>query len=42
MGDGPGQLTVAIYVKYKEGKKEKEELLTIISQSEDYGYQTGW
>jgi uncharacterized membrane protein len=42
MGDGPGRLTVAIFVKYTEGKKEKEELLTIISQSEDYGYQTGW
>ncbi len=42
MGDGPGRLTVAIYVKYKENKKKKEELLTIISQSEDYGYQTGW
>ena len=42
MGDGPGRLTVAIFVKYREGKKEKEELLTIISQSEDYGYQTGW
>jgi hypothetical protein len=42
MGDGPGRLTVAIFVKYLEGKKEKEELLTIISQSEDYGYQTGW
>jgi hypothetical protein len=42
MGDGPGRLTVAIFVKYVEGKKEKEELLTIISQSEDYGYQTGW
>jgi hypothetical protein len=41
-GDGPGRLTVAIFVKYLEGKKEKEELLTIISQSEDYGYQTGW
>ena len=42
MGDGPGRLTVAIYVKYIENKKRKEELLTIISQSEDYGYQTGW
>jgi len=42
MGDGPGRLTVAIFVKYTEGKKEKEALLTIISQSEDYGYQTGW
>ena len=41
-GDGPGKLTVALYVKYMENKKEKEELLTIISQSEDYGYQTGW
>ncbi len=42
MGDGPGKLTVALYVKYIKGKKEKEELLTIISQSEDNGYQTGW
>lgn len=42
MGDGPGRLTVAIFVKYMEAKKEKEELVTIISQSEDYGYQTGW
>ena len=42
MGDGPGRLTVAIFVKYTEGKEEKEELLAIISQSEDYGYQTGW
>ena len=41
-GDGPGKLTVALYIKYIENKKEKEELLTIISQSEDYGYQTGW
>ena len=41
-GDGPGRLTVAIYVKFFKGKKEKEELLTIISQSEDNGYQTGW
>ncbi len=41
-GDGPGRLTVAIYVKYIEDKKENKELLTIISQSEDYGYQTGW
>jgi len=41
-GDGPGKLTVALYVKYLENKKKKEELLTIISQSEDYGYQTGW
>jgi hypothetical protein len=42
IGDGPGRLTVAIFIKYIEGKKEKEALLTIISQSEDYGYQTGW
>jgi len=42
MGDGPGRLTVALYIKYKKEEKEKEELLTIISQSEDYGYQTGW
>jgi len=42
MGDGPGRLTIAIFVKYTEGKREKRELLTIISQSEDYGYQTGW
>jgi len=41
-GDGPGKLTVALYIKYMENKKEKEELLTIISQAEDYGYQTGW
>jgi hypothetical protein len=41
-GVGPGRLTIALYVKYLEGKKSKEELLTIISQSEDYGYQTGW
>lgn len=41
-GDGPGQLTVALFVNYmKEGKK-KEELLTILNQSEDYGYLTGW
>jgi len=41
-GDGPGRLTVALFVKYIEEKKEKVELLTIISQSEDNGYQTGW
>ena len=41
-GDGPGKLTIALYVKYLENRKEKGELLTIISQSEDYGYQTGW
>lgn len=42
MGDGPGRLTVALFVKYMEGEKKKEELITIISQSEDNGYQTGW
>jgi hypothetical protein len=41
-GDGPGKLTVGLYVKYIENRKKREELLTIISQSEDYGYQTGW
>lgn len=41
-GDGPGKLTFALYIKYKEGKKEKTRLLTIINQSEDYGYFTGW
>ena len=41
-GDGPGKLTIGLFVKYIEGKKRKEELLTIMSQSEDYGYQTGW
>ena len=42
MGDGPGRLTVALFVRYTEREREKEELLTIISQSEDNGYQTGW
>lgn len=41
-GDGPGQLTVALFVKYQEGKTVKEELLTMLNQSEDYGYMTGW
>jgi|GEM_PF-1958419 len=41
-GDGPGQLTVALFVKYREKGKKKEKLLTILNQSEDYGYLTGW
>ncbi|MBU1667960.1 hypothetical protein KKC13_06035 [bacterium] len=41
-GDGPGQLTVALFIKYREEGKVKEELLTILNQSEDYGYLTGW
>ena len=41
-GDGPGQLTVALFIKYRQKGKKKEELLTIINQSEDYGYLTGW
>ena len=41
-GDGPGELTVALFAKYSEEGKEKEELLTILNQSEDYGYLTGW
>ena len=41
-GDGPGQLTVALFIKYRENGKVKEELLTILNQSEDYGYLTGW
>ena len=41
-GDGPGGLTIGLYVKYVEGKKNKEELIAILNQSEDYGYQTGW
>lgn len=41
-GDGPGQLTVALFIKYRERGKLKEELLTILNQSEDYGYLTGW
>ena len=41
-GDGPGQLTVALFVKYTKEGKAKEELLTVLNQSEDYGYATGW
>lgn len=41
-GDGPGQMTFGLFIQYKEKGKIKEELLTILNQSEDYGYLTGW
>ena len=41
-GDGPGILTVALFMKYKENGKEKNTFLLTLSQSEDYGYETGW
>lgn len=41
-GDGPGQLTVALFIKYRKNGRIKEDFLTIINQSEDYGYLTGW
>jgi len=41
-GDGPGILTIALFMKYKEDGKEKNTFLLTLSQSEDYGYETGW
>lgn len=41
-GDGPGRLVYALYVDYNLDGKEYTQLLTLISQSEDYGLNTGW
>ena len=39
---GSSRLTVGLFIRYRVGKKYKESFLTVLSQSEDYGYQTGW